>query len=159
MVDNQEKITLTAELQALRAQLLTADQIAQIAANTEAEYAGLKKDIETQYAAALKTAEANRDAAIAAAHSAYEAKVLELDSNKELLEQQSKNYYDELVARDNAQVQAQVALGAEINAKAARLQEILDEEERLKAEEEARIRAEAAAKAKATVVNRPKIHF
>ncbi|MCM1322818.1 MAG: hypothetical protein NC218_01395 [Acetobacter sp.] len=179
MLNNQEKITLIAEIAALQGQVMSQEAIAALDTEAQTEYSSLMEDISEKYTAAYDEATQAKDRALAAAEAAvakanqiYGDRVAELDENKVKLEADANDYLAQLNARNEATKTAQAALAASLEEKRARLSEIEQEEARERAEEEARIKAAqeaaerearekaaAAAEAARPVANKPKIRF
>lgn len=173
MVDNQEKIALAAELEGLRSQLKSKEEIAALADNTEREYKALLDDISKKYDKAVAEATVAKDRAMEAAEIAkehateiFEKRIEELGANKERLETEAESYYEQLKDRDADIIVRQNQLMDDIAQKQARLAEIEVEEARLREEAELRIRAQeeeakrqAAATSAQTAAFRPKIKF
>lgn len=160
-MDSKEKITLMAEIGALTAQMLTPEDIAKLSTTSTKEYNNLLNDIGQKYNAELANAQTTKDKAVRAAEDAkakaladFNAKVADLNSKKATLEEQAKTYYSQLCERDNAVQQKQAQLAKVYAAKKARLDEVLAEEAKQKAEEEARKRAEEEARRKAEEAKR-----
>lgn len=168
-MDNQEKITLTAEIEAINSQILTAEQIADIAKESTADYQALLSEIKEKYDAKVKASQDIRDDAVIAAKQAivaaeakFEEEQAAADADKEKLEAEAKAYYEQLKERDAATVKYQASLSKALEEKKARLAEIEAEEARIRAEEAARIKAAAEAQRAASFAQpaaRPKIRF
>ena len=173
MTSNQEKFTLTAELEGLKTQLRPQEEIDSLEAKSKAEYDALMNDIDVEYNKALSEATLAKDKAMEAAQLAveqattiYEDRVTELSINRGKLEAEAEAYYQQLRDRDADIVAIQNDVQARIDEKVARLEAIAAEEARQKAEEEARIKAQAEearrqaeAASRAATANRPKIKF
>ena len=183
-MENQEKITLLAEISALEGQVIENFDAEAVRAQAKQEYTAMQQDIATQYEDARMSADVDRqnkqndaakkhnatvakakqdyDAAISAAEQAYTAKMKELDSSKANFEQQAETYYKELTISNEQLIASQVALAQELAARKERLAVILaEEEEARRAAEEAakKLAQEQRAKQMQAAAQRPKIRF
>ena len=154
-MNTNEKLSLSAELGALSANLMTTEAVNQLKAQPQAEYESLLSEIESGYTQAASEAAATRDSALAAANeaitaanSAYRARMEELDEKKASSLSQAEEYYRECVAQVNATIDEQNNLRTRYTQAQARLAEIekQEEEERLAAEAAAKAAAEEAAR-------------
>lgn len=183
-MENQEKITLLAEISALEGQVIENFDAEAVRAQAKQEYTAMQQDIATQYEearisaegdkqhkqnsaaekynAAIAKAEQDYNTAISASEQAYTAKMKELDSSKVNFEQQAKTYYEQLTASNEQLIASQIALAQELSSRKERLAVILaEEEEAKKAAEEAakKLAQEQRAKQMQAAAQRPKIRF
>lgn len=183
-MENQEKITLLAEISALEGQVIKDFDAEAVRAQAQQEYTAMQQDIVTQYEDARMSADVDKqnkqstaaqdynstiakakqdyDTAISAAEQAYTAKMAELDSSKANFEQQALTYFEELKANNERIIASQEALAQELSTRKERLAVILaEEEEARKAAEEAakRLAQEQRAKQMQAAAQRPKIRF
>lgn len=183
-MENQEKITLLAEISALEGQVIKDFDAEAVRAQAQQEYTAMQQDIVTQYKDARMSADTTKktkqsdaaeeynstiakakqdyDAAISAAEQAYTAKIEELDSSKANFEQQALTYFEELKANNERLITSQEALAQELSTRKERLAVILaEEEEAKKAAEEAakKLAQEQRAKQMQAAAQRPKIRF
>lgn len=183
-MENQEKITLLAEISALEGQVIENFDPEAIKAKAQQEYSDMQLDISTKYEEARISADVDKqnkqndaaetynatiakakqdyDAAISASEQAYTAKIEELDSSKENFRQQAKTYYEELLVSNEQLIANQAALAQELSSRKERLAVILaEEEEAKKAAEEAakKLAQEQRAKQMQAAAQRPKIRF
>lgn len=183
-MENQEKITLLAEISALEGQVIENFDAEAVRAQAQQEYIAMQQDIATQYENARMSADVNKqnkqndaaetynatiakakqdyDAAVSAAEQAYTDKMKELDSSKAKFEQQAATYFEELKVSNEHLITNQVALAQELSVRRERLAVILaEEEEAKKAAEEAakKLAQEQKAKQMQAAAQRPKIRF
>lgn len=183
-MENQEKITLLAEISALEGQVIENFDAEAVKAQAQQEYSAMQQDIATQYGEARMSADVDKqnkqndaaekynatiakakqdyDEAISASEQAYAAKIEELDSSKANFKQQAKTYYEELLVSNEQLIASQAALAKELSSRKERLAVILaEEEEAKKAAEEAakKLAQEQRAKQMQAAAQRPKIRF
>ena len=183
-MENQEKITLLAEISALEGQVIKDFDAEAVRAQAQQEYTAMQQDIVTQYEDACMSADTTKqtkqsdaaekynstiakakqdyDTAISAAEQAYIAKIEELDSSKANFEKQAADYFEDLKANNERIIASQEALAQELSSRKERLAVILaEEEEAKKAAEEAakKLAQEQRAKQMQAAAQRPKIRF
>lgn len=183
-MENQEKITLLAEISALEGQVIENFDAESVRAQAQQEYTAMQQDIATQYEDARMSADVDKqnkqndaaekynatiakakqdyDEAISASEQAYTAKMSALDASKVGFEQQAKTYYEELTVSNEQLISSQAALAQELSSRKERLAVILaEEEEAKKAAEEAakKLAQEQRAKQMQAAAQRPKIRF
>ena len=183
-MENQEKITLLAEISALEGQVIKDFNPEAVRAQAQQEYTAMQQDIVTQYKDARAAADADKqnkqsdaakqynatiakaeqdyNAAVSDAEQAYTTKIEELDSSKANFEQQAAIYFQELKANNERLIASQEALAQELSTRKERLAVILaEEEEARKAAEEAakKLAQEQRAKQIQAAAQRPKIRF
>lgn len=183
-MENQEKITLLAEISALEGQVIENFDAEAVRAQAQQEYTAMQQDIATQYEDARMSADLDKqnkqndavekynatiakakqdyDAAISESEQAYADKMNELDSSKATFEQQAATYFKDLKASNEHLIASQEALAQELSTRKDRLSVILaEEEEAKKAAEEAakKLAQEQRAKQMQAAAQRPKIRF
>lgn len=145
-----EKLTLIAEVDALKAQQLSTAEIEKLGATSEAEYKTLLAEISDKCSKALISADETRTAAIKKAGEDYDTRVAQIKAKKIQLEEQAATYYEQLGQNNQQTLEKQAQIAAEIETKQARIDVLQAEEDAAAAAEAARIKAEKeAAEAKA----------
>ena len=162
-MENQEKITLSAEIAVLEQQLqdVTPEALEEA---VKKEYESMKGDVEAKYTAACTealttcstkkaSAEQAYHNAVADADAAYSARLKEIEADKAKFDKDIDAYVSQVREQNVATIQKQATLRTSISQKKARLQQIIDEEEeaarRAAEAEAARKAAEEAARKKA----------